>query len=149
MKTIEPTETSEMGKVVTKIDLQNWADIEAVAAGYRDEVPRKISVDALVDTGATSLYLQKSVIKKLGLRPIREVQSRTMSDRFERRQVYSPVNLKIEGREMNTDVIEIPDTLPNLVGQIPLESLDFVVDLRLHKLVQNPDHPDGPMWEEF
>jgi hypothetical protein len=72
-----------------------------------------------------------------------------MSDRLEKRHVYSPVNLNIEGREMNTDVVEIPDSLPNLVGQIPLEALDFVVDMRKHKLVQNPDHKDGPMWDEF
>lgn len=149
MKTIEPTESAEMGKVITKLELQNWDDIAAVAAGYRQESPREVSVEALVDTGATSLYLQKSVIRKLGLRPIRQIQSRTMSDRLEPRHVYSPVNLKIEGRELNIDVIEIPDTLPNLVGQVPLELLDFVVDMRRHKLVQNPDHPDGPMMDEF
>jgi hypothetical protein len=32
------------------------------------------------------------------------------------------------GRIGRFDVVEVPDSLPNMVGQIPLEDLDWVVD---------------------
>jgi hypothetical protein len=34
----------------------------------------------------------------------------------------------IYGRTGRFDVVEVPDSLPNIVGQIPLEDLDWVVD---------------------
>ena len=138
-----------MGKVVTKIKVQNWDDMTLIALGHRSEEPRTMETEALVDTGAVFLYLQASVIQQLGLRPMREVQSRTMSDRMEKRRVFSPVDLEIQGRARCFDVVEIPDTLPNIVGQIPLEALDWVVDLRNRKLIPNPEHKRGELCDEF
>jgi hypothetical protein len=39
-----------------------------------------------------------------------------------------------------TDVSEIPNSCPALIGQIPLELLDFVVDPKGQRLIGNPDH---------
>ncbi len=138
-----------MGKVVTKIKVQNWADMELLASGYRKDPPRAVETEALVDTGAVFLYLQASVVRQLGLRPVGEKQSRTMSDRMEKRTIFSPVDLEIQGRSHRFDVIELPDTLPNIVGQIPLEALDWVVDLRGQKLIANPEHKRGELADEF
>ncbi|MBI2929025.1 MAG: clan AA aspartic protease [Verrucomicrobia bacterium] len=138
-----------MGRVDTKIKLQNWTDIELLALGMSKRAPRAVEVDALADTGAVKLYLKKSVIERLGLRPIGEVRSRTMSDRTEQRRLFSPVNLAIQGRSCQTSVIEVPDSLPNVVGQIPLEDLDLVVDCRRRRLIPNPEHKDGVMYDEF
>ena len=139
----------DMGKVTTKIKVQNWDDITLLAAGKRKRAPRTIEAEALVDTGAVKLYLQKSVIESLGLRPIRTLFSHTMSDRTEKRRVFSPVDLEIMGRNGVFDVVEIPDTLPNIVGQIPLEDLDWVVDLRNQRLIPNPEHKMGERYDEF
>jgi hypothetical protein len=38
------------------------------------------------------------------------------------------------------DVMEVPDDVPPLIGQIPIEHLDFVVDLRNRRLIGNPAH---------
>jgi predicted aspartyl protease len=137
------------GKVVETIRVANWGDIEMAAAGARKTAPRSVEVDALVDTGAGLLYLQTSVVKQLGLRQIDTMRSRTMSNLLEERRVCSPVQLSIAGRTGIFRVVEIPDALPNLIGQIPLEELDLVVDLRKRKVVANPEHPDGPLYDEF
>ena len=138
-----------MGKVTTRIRVENWLDAELAAVGARKESPRAIETDALVDTGAVKLYLKSSVINQLGLRPIGEVRTRTMSARSESRRVFSPVSLEIQGRTGRFDVVEVPDSLPNIVGQIPLEDLDWVVDCRNQKLVPNPEHKDGELADEF
>jgi hypothetical protein len=72
-----------------------------------------------------------------------------MSNRSEKRTVYSPVDLEIQGRRGTFEVIALPDTLPNIIGQIPLEHLDWVVDPRNRKLIPNPEHKHGEMADEF
>jgi predicted aspartyl protease len=139
----------DMGKVVTKIRVENWLDAELVAAGARTERPRAIETDALIDTGAVKFYLKSSLIRQLGLRPIGEIRSRTMSARSETRKVFAPVSLEIQGRTGRFDVVEVPDVLPNVVGQIALEDLDWVVDCRNQKLIPNPEHKHGELSDEF
>lgn len=138
-----------MGKVTTRIKVTNWLDAEMLAVGARHESPRVVETDALVDTGAVKFYLKSSVIRQLGLRPIGEIMTRTMSNRSEGRTVFSPVALEIQGRTGRFDVVEIPDALPNIVGQIPLEDLDWVVDCKNQKLVPNPEHQNGELCDDF
>jgi hypothetical protein len=38
------------------------------------------------------------------------------------------------------EVIEVPDDVPVLIGQLPLEMLDLVVDLPGRRLTGNPAH---------
>ncbi len=138
-----------MGKVTTRIRVENWLDAELVAVGARKEKPRSIETEALVDTGEVKFYLKSSVIQQLGLRSIGEIRSRTMSARSETRKVFAPVSLEIQGRTGRFDVVEVPDTLPNIVGQIPLEDLDWVVDCRNQKLIPNPEHKNGELSDDF
>src|SRR5580658_5429369 len=140
---------NDMGKVIARIKVENWLDSELIKAGVRKEEPRRVETDALVDTGAVKFYLKSSVIKELGLHPVGEVKSRTMSNRSEARTVFSPVVLEIQGRIGRFDVVEIPDSLPNIIGQIPLEDLDWVVDCRNQKLIPNPEHKNGELADEF
>ncbi len=146
-----PTFTAEyeMGKVTTKIKVQNWADLERLATGETEQTPRTFEGEAIVDSGAVHLYLRKSVIQQLGLRQIRTWTSRTMSNIVEARRVYSPVDLEIMGRSGTFDVVELPDELPNVVGQIPLEFMDWVIDMSAHKLTGNPEHGGEWIDEEY
>ncbi|MBI5773474.1 MAG: clan AA aspartic protease [Verrucomicrobia bacterium] len=138
-----------MGQVNTHIRVTNWFDLEKVASGERGEPPRAAEAEALVDTGAVRFYLRASLVKQLGLRPIRKITSRTMADVSVERTVYSPVDLEIQGRSSTFEVVEVPDSLPNIVGQIPLEQLDWVVDPRGQKLIPNPEHKHGEMCDDF
>jgi predicted aspartyl protease len=138
-----------MGKVTTPIKVENWLDAELQAMGARKEKPRSVETDALVDTGAVMFYLKATVIQQLGLRHIAEIKSRTMSAQFEMRRIFSPVALEIQGRTGRFEVVEVPDSRPNIVGQIPLERLDWVVDCRNQKLVPNPEHKHGELSDEL
>jgi len=138
-----------MGKVITMIKVVNWDDLALQAARVRKEKPRALETKAIVDTGAVKLYLKSAIVHELGLRPIGEVKSRTMSNRSESRTVFSPVALEIQGRTGRFDVVGIPDSLPNIIGQIPLGDLDWVVDCRNQKLIPNPEHKNGELADEF
>ena len=137
-----------MGKVVVQLKLTNSFELEMKRRRLLKGKPRSVKAEALVDTGATRLYLQSSLIKALGLPKQNEVQSKTTNG-VRRRAVFASVRLELMGRYGDFNVVEVDDDVPNLVGQIPLEYLDFVVDARGQKLIPNPEHGDKQMSEEY
>jgi len=138
----------DMGKVIVKIKLTNLFDLGAQHRKLSKAKPRSVEVEALVDTEATCLYLKPRVIRALGLEKVDEVLSQTANG-LKKRSVYEPVRLEVQRRYGNFDVVDIGETVPNLLGQIPLEYLDFVVDSKHRKLIPNPEHGDKQMSEEY
>lgn len=132
---------SAMGRVVTPIIVENLKDLLDMREGTlpANQVRRAEVAEALVDTGAWSLALPTSLVRQLGLtkmstRPVMTSKGPSQSD------TYAAVRLTIQGRDCSLDVTEVPDGVPVLVGQIPLELLDFVVDPKSQKIIGNPAH---------
>jgi hypothetical protein len=44
------------------------------------------------------------------------------------------------GRDCPLDVMEVPDSVPVLIGQLAVERLDFVVDPQGQRLIGNTAH---------
>ena len=59
------------------------------------------------------------------------------------------VRLTVQDRECTVDVCEVPDDCPVLIGQVPLELLDFVVDPVNQRLIGNPEHGGEQMYDLF
>ncbi len=130
-----------MGRVLTEATIENLGDLlEAKRGKMAPEQVRRITVpDALVDTGATTVALPTHLLQKLGLEKRYEKRARS-SVGTGTVAVYEAVRVTIQGRDATVDVMEVPDGVPVLIGQIPLEMMDFVVDLRERKLIGNPAH---------
>lgn len=130
-----------MGRVVIQATVENFGDLWEARKGRISEssVRRIVVDDALVDTDATTLSLPKRLVRELGLEQ-RSRKAVTSSTGLGEAGVYDPVRLTIQGRECTVDVLEVPDSVPALIGQIPLEMLDLVVDLRNRRLIANPEH---------
>ncbi|HXP62752.1 MAG TPA: retroviral-like aspartic protease family protein, partial [Dongiaceae bacterium] len=111
-----------MGKVIVKVKLTSLKDAILKAAGARKAKPREVEVEALVETGATFLYLKPTIIRKLGLERTDTMRSRTTNGDVIRYK-HEPVRLEVMGRHGNFDVVEVPEAAPNLLGQVPLEVL--------------------------
>ncbi len=143
-------ETDTMGRVLTEATIENMQDLWAVKQGILTATQaRRITVpDALVDTGATLLSLPTHTIQQLGLEKsgVKRVTSSTGGGEAD---MYSAVRLTIQGRSCTMDVMEVPDDVPVLIGQIPLEHLDFVVDLRSRTLIGNPAHGGEHVYELY
>ncbi len=143
-------ETAVMGRVLVEARVENLEDLFDVRNGRKtpDQVRSVTIPDALVDTGASTLALPASLIRQLGLRKAYEKQARTATGTATV-SVYDVARLTIQGRECNVDVLEVPDGNPVLIGQIPLEFMDFVVDLSGQKLIGNPRHGGEQMFELY
>ena len=97
-----------MGKVIASFTLTNYADLVAKQLKVLKGKPRTVEVEALVDTGATRLYLKPSIIEALGLSKTGTVNSRTTKGN-RTRGVYSPVKMELLGREGNFDFVDIDE----------------------------------------
>ncbi len=133
----------EMGKIVVKMRVRNFADEVLAKRGIiKEEEIREIVVDnALVDTGATMLCLPIDLIEKLGLEKTEEREINTVNGRV-KRGVFRGAWIEINGREGEFQVIEMPKDVSPLVGQIVLEQLDLYPDVVNQRLTGRPDALD-------
>jgi len=139
-----------MGRVTTTAKIENIEDLYEVDKGrLTAEAIRSVEVaDALVDTGATMLSMPTHLIQELGLRKFRTRQARTPAGVMEF-DVYGTVQLTIQGRDCRVEVAAVADDCPVMIGQVPLELLDFVVDPVGQRLIGNPEHGGKQMIEMF
>ncbi len=143
-------ESPTMGLVLTEATLENLGDLYNATRGQlpTEQVRRVAVADALVDTGATLLSVPTSLIRQLGLARVSSKRVRSSAGPVEA-GMYEAVRLTIKDRSCTMDVLEVPDGVPVLIGQIPLEHLDFVVDLRSQKLIGNPAHGGEHIYEMY
>jgi clan AA aspartic protease len=135
-----------MGKVMTKIRLTNSTDRQNAKSGViRPEQIRKLEIDALVDTGATMLALPADVVEALGLSEIDRRKVKMANGTIDELAIAGDLLLEIFGRVMACDAFVLPAGTTPLIGQIPLEALDLVVDAKSRELTVHPASPDAPL----
>jgi predicted aspartyl protease len=134
-------EQNGVGRVLTEATIENLKDLWAVREGRLapDKVRRVTVHDALVDTGCTTLALPVRLIRQLGLSKQYDKRTRAVTGPATV-AVYDAVRLTIQDRYFSVDPMEVPDDVPVLIGQIPLEMLDLVVDVQGRQLTGNPAH---------
>jgi predicted aspartyl protease len=121
--------------------IENLYDLYDVSRGniQPDQVRRVEVPDAFIDTGATSLSLPRRYVVQLGLQRYRTRRARTTNGIADF-EMYGMVRLTVQGRDCHVEVAQVPDDCPVLIGQVPLEMLDFVVDPVGQRSLGNPDH---------
>lgn len=131
-----------MGRIIATIKITNIFDEMDAKRGYiQTDGVRSIKVEALADSGATMLCLKQNVIEQLGL-PFLEEKRAGTANGVVMRKIYDGAKMTLKGRTATFDVMEVPEDCPNLIGQIPLERLDFILDLAEQQIIPNPAH-DG------
>lgn len=141
-------ETVTRGKLLVTAAIENLDDLFGVRKNLlsADQVRRVEVTDALIDTGAMGLLLPSRFITQLGLEPLRLRPSRTIGGPVPL-QIYRAVRLTVQGRDCISDVGEIPDEFSVVIGQVPLELMDWVVDPKRQRLIGNPEHGGEHMIE--
>ncbi|QEP42757.1 hypothetical protein D5085_06230 [Ectothiorhodospiraceae bacterium BW-2] len=96
--------------------------------------------DIIVDSGASMMCLSKKLIDQLGLELLKITKVNT-AEGITERGIYGPVIYEIQGRIARGDVLELSHPkIEALVGQIPLEQLDFLINPASNRLIPNPEH---------
>ena len=138
------------GKVLVEARIESLEDLfRSRQSGLAAEQVRTVTIpDALVDTGATILGMPRALIDQLGLRQVGTRRARTAGG-VRDFDIFEAIRLTIAGRQCTVEVSQVPDDCPVLIGQIPLEALDFVVDPQGQRLIGNPDHGGEQMIDMF
>jgi len=104
-----------------------------------------VEVNALVDTGATFMCVTEEVAVQLGF-DITEVSQQivTLADGHQRRgPKIAPIEIAFANRTYVTEAVVLGNE--PLLGVLPLEAMDLVIDPRRRALVVNPKHPNYPV----
>lgn len=135
-----------MGRTAITLEVVNLADEIMADRGKMavSGIRRAIVDNVLVDTGATFLCLHRRIIRQLGLAKVGTVQLKTANgpvrrNRYEEVRIYFRVRRR-DVRHASTPVIEHPADVPQLLGVVPIETMDLLVDARSKQLIPNPAH---------
>ena len=94
------------------------------------------------------LSLPKRLIDLLGFQFLQERDVITTAGPA-KSSTFGLVKLTVMGREAPLDVAALPDECPVLIGYIPLEQLDLVVDPVGQRLVGDPFHKGQNLIDMF
>src|SRR4051812_1134692 len=119
-------EADTVGQAIVEARIENLMDLwDARRSLIPADQARAIVVDdALVDTGATTVSIPGSLIRKLGLKQTGTKRVRSAIG-VGTAAVYEAVRLAVQERDCTIDVPEVPEGTPVLIGQVPLELMDF------------------------
>ncbi|MDR0597919.1 MAG: clan AA aspartic protease [Treponema sp.] len=125
-----------MGHVNTKLTLKNFGDTQRAKKGQIGEHEiRQVTVDAMVDTGATTLVINKDLFQRLGLDVMEEQEITLANDTKEMCKLTEPVGIYCNNRSTVMPALVVDDASEVLLGVIPLEGMDLMVDPVNQKLI--------------
>lgn len=135
-----------MGMIKKKVKITNSADLIKSKAGIipADKI-RSVEVEAIIDSGARMLCLPADLTETLGLEIVDKRTVRYANGDKDIKNIGSTVKFELMGRQTECRVLIEKPGAPVLVGQIPLEDLDFLIDMTKEDLVVNPESPFMPM----
>jgi len=131
-----------MGHVYADILLENCTD--AILAQQGDiplESVRKMKVNAMVDSGAMSLTINDEIAKQLGLRVQEQMEVVLADGSFRKCDYVGPVNIRFANRSACCRALVLPGADEILLGVIPLEEMDVIIDPFSQQLTVHPDRP--------
>ena len=118
-----------MGTFKEEITLENVVDRGLAERGYIEKTQvRTLKVDAMPDTGAWTLVINEDVRQRLGLDIERWANSTLADGKTSSYAITESVNIYWKDRFTALPAVVVPDAKNVLLGALPLEAMDLVVD---------------------
>ena len=134
-----------MGLVQVEIELINSDDLALVRRGHLQEGDiRRMQVTALVDSGAYMLVINENIRAQLDLGKIDEKEAVLADGSLRKLDIVGPLDVRFENRATTVRAMVLPGEAEVLLGAIPMEDMDVVIDPRQQKLIVNPESPYLP-----
>jgi clan AA aspartic protease len=128
-----------MGYVYAEIQLTNEDDLAFYRRGWAAENElRRVTTRALVDSGAYDLIINKEVQEQLQLPVIAKRSVKLADETIKEVDLVGPVELRFEDRVTILTALVLPETEEVLLGAIPLEALDVIIDPLRERLLTSP-----------
>ena len=102
---------------------------------------RQMQVNALVDSGAWLLTINDDIRNQLGLTVIDKDLAELADGTIVDVDIVGPVDVRFENRRVTADAMVLPGATEILLGAIPMEGMDVLIDPKRQKLIVNPKTP--------
>ncbi len=121
-----------MGMINAEIELSNPVHPELLP----------LVVQALVDTGAMTICIPEHVAVQLSLKEIAKREVTTADERSHVIPYVGPIQIRFENRTCFTGALVIGESV--LLGAVPMEDMDLVVEPSRRTVTVNPKSPNLP-----
>jgi len=134
-----------MGLVYADIELLNGGDVSEFRKGSisKDNI-RQMHVKAMLDSGAYMLAINENIKNQLGLHVIEESTATLANGTEIILEIVGPIELRFLNRRASVDAMVLPGDNEVLLGAIPMEQMDVLIDPKKQTLIVNPKHPFKP-----
>ena len=133
-----------MGFVYANIELINSSDkILAKRHVIGEDEIRSITVRMLVDSGAYLMCINEVIQEYLQLPSMGRQTYKLADGSIALFDVVGPVEVRFDNRSTRCDALLLPGDSEPLLGAIPMEAMDVLINPLTQELIINPEHPDG------
>lgn len=131
-----------MGLVYADIEIINSDDEALHRRGFmKEDDIKKIAVTALVDSGAYMLAINETIRTQLDLIAL-DTQTAELADSSQLQlDIVGPVTVKFANCATTCRAMVLPGNSEVLLGTIPKEDMNVVINPKEQKLTVNPAHP--------
>ncbi len=131
-----------MGLIYAEIELTSGDDLALHRRGYiKDEQIKRMKVSALVDSGAYMLSINESIKTQLDLQIVDKQIAQLADGSTVALDIVGPIEVRFENRRTSVDAMVLPGEVEPLLGSIPMEDMDVLIDPKQQRLIVNPAHP--------
>ncbi len=131
-----------MGLTYAEIELISSDDLALHHRGYLPESEiKRAKVKALVDSGAYMLAINEQIKAQLDLRVLDSQLAELADGQRVKVDVVGPIEVRFKNRRATVDAMVLPGEAEVLLGAIPMEDMDLIVDPKRRELIVNPEHP--------
>ena len=135
--------STNMGLVFAEIELVSGDDLAFFRRGQlQEEQIHRCTVRAMVDSGATMLAIPEFIKRQLDLQKVTEIEAELADGSNLNLEVVGPVEVRFQNRRTNVEALVVPNSKTVLLGAMPMEGMDVLVDPKRERLVVNPESPD-------
>jgi clan AA aspartic protease len=130
-----------MGQIHASIELINEVDVENARRGQMDiDEIRKITVSALVDTGALLMAINENIQEYLQLPVVDARRVQLANGQVLNCDVVAPLLVRFKEHTAHCSAVVLPDNAEPLLGAIPLEEMNVIIDPQRQELIPNPQY---------
>jgi len=128
--------------VYADLEIINTIDIAlAKKSIIGEEEIKSLRVNALVDTGAYNMCINEIIQSQLELPFVEKRTGVLANGEIETYDLVGPLTIKFKNRTTICNALVLPGNNEVLLGAIPMEDMDVIIDPKKQTLEVNPEHP--------
>jgi clan AA aspartic protease len=134
---------NNIGLIYADIEIINTLDLGMAKCGFMDiEEVKRMHVNILVDTGSYMLAINENMQEYLQIPVVDPKKARMANEQSIMCNVVAPIDIIFKNRRTTCQAIVLSGDSEPLLGTIPLEDLDVVINPLRQELTVNPESPD-------